>query len=67
MQMPNGFILSKETWDHMPEEQRQWIMFETMQVVNARLKRLERWNKVFSFSGGVLGGIAGALGIKVGG
>lgn len=65
--MVNGFIISKETWDHMPEEQQKWIMFETMQVVNARLKRLERWNKAFSFGGGVIGGIAGALGIKIGG
>ncbi|MDP3959932.1 MAG: hypothetical protein Q8Q26_07715 [Pseudorhodobacter sp.] len=64
--MSNGFIVSKETWDHMPEAQQKWIMFETMQVVNVRLKRLERWNKVFSFSGGVIGGIVGALGIKVG-
>lgn len=65
--MSNGFILSKETWDHMPEEQQKWIMFETMQNVNIRLRRLERWNKAFSFAGGLAGGALAALGIKAGG
>lgn len=64
--MSNGFILSKETWDHMPEEQQKWIMFETMQNVNIRLRHLEKWNKVFAFTGGVVGGIAATLGIKWG-
>jgi hypothetical protein len=65
--MGNGFIVSKETWDHMPDEQQRWIMFETMQAVNARLKRLERWNTCWSFAGGIVGGAMSALGIKVGG
>ena len=65
--MGNGFIVSKETWDHMPDEQQRWIMFETMQVVNTRLKRLERWNACWAFIGGVVGGALSALGIKIGG
>lgn len=65
--MGNGFVLSKDTWDHMPEEQRQWIMFETMQAVNTRLRRLERWNRFSSFCGGIIGGLCAAIGIKVGG
>lgn len=64
--MGNGFIVSKETWDHMPDEQQKWIMFETMQAVNARLKRLEKWNRVASFCGGIIGGICAAVGIKAG-
>ena len=64
--MSNGFVISKESWDHMPDEQQKWIMFETMQNVNIRLKRLEKWNKCFSFLGGAIGGFAAALGIKWG-
>lgn len=65
--MANGFIISKASWDHMPDKQKEWIMFETMQNVNIRLRRLEKWNKVFSFAGGVIGGALAALGIKMGG
>ena len=64
--MSNGFVVSKETWDHMPDEQQKWIMFETMQAVNIRLKRLERWNRFASFLGGIIGGICAVIGIKVG-
>lgn len=65
--MSNGFIISKETWDNMPEEQRSWIMFETMQSVNAQIKMLKRWNRLSSFAGGIIGGILASFGIKWGG
>lgn len=61
----NGFIISKETWDHMPDEQKQWIMFETMQAVCGRLKGLERWNKCLSALGGVAGGIIAFFSMKL--
>ncbi len=62
--MSNGFIISKETWDAMPDEQRSWIMFETMQGVDVQLKSLKRWNKASSFVGGVIGGVLASLGVK---
>jgi uncharacterized protein (DUF1786 family) len=52
----NGFVITKDTWEHMPEEQKSWIMFETMQTMNTRLKVLEKWNKALSFGGGIVGG-----------
>ena len=64
--MSNGFIISKDTWDHMPDEQKEWIMFETMQAVHVQIKQLKRWNKLSSFAGGIVGGACAALGIKVG-
>jgi len=64
--MSNGFIISKDTWDHMPDEQQKWIMFETMQAVHVQIKQLKRWNKLSSFAGGIVGGACAALGIKVG-
>lgn len=60
----NGFIITEQTWEHMPDTQKSWILFETMQKVNTRLKALERWNKSFSFIGGLIGGAAAACGIR---
>lgn len=57
----NGFIITKDTWERTPQEQRDWIMFETIQSMNDRLKVLERWNKAMSFAGGVTGGIAAVI------
>ncbi|MCK9437460.1 MAG: hypothetical protein M0Q12_09655 [Synergistaceae bacterium] len=54
----NGFVITKDTWERTPQEQRDWIMFETIQSMNDRLKVLERWNKALSFAGGIIGGIA---------
>ena len=50
----------------MPDEQKEWIMFETMQAVHVQIKQRKRWNKLSSFAGGIVGGTAAALGIKVG-
>jgi hypothetical protein len=57
----NGFIITKDTWERTPQEQRDWIMFETIQSMNDRLKVLERWNKAMSFAGGITGGIAAVI------
>lgn len=57
----NGFVITKDTWERTPQEQRDWIMFETIQSMNDRLKVLERWNKAMSFAGGVTGGIAAVI------
>jgi len=60
----DGFVVTKETWECMPEKQKSWIMFETMQKVNGRLRALERWNKVFSTGGGMIGGALAWLAIR---
>ncbi len=62
----NGFVITKETWDHMPEDQRNWILFDTMQRLTSEVKILKRWNRVSSFAGGIIGGAAAGLGIKIG-
>ena len=65
--MTDGFIITKDTWDHMPTEQRDWILFETMQqmvqrcqVCDARITKLERpiANRLWAMAGGVVGGFA---------
>jgi hypothetical protein len=60
----NEFAINKATWERIPQEQRDWIMFETIQGINGRLRSLERWNKALSFTGGIIGGIAAALGVR---
>lgn len=61
--MSNGFEITKETWQAMPAEQRDWILFETLQKMNARLGKLEdknkKWtwiNSGFAVCGGAVGG-----------
>jgi len=61
----NGFVITKDTWDRTPEQQRDWIMFETIQSMHLRLISLERWNKSLSFAGGILGGIAAVVTFKI--
>lgn len=61
----NGFVVNRETWNRIPQEQRDWLLFDTMTNLICRLKSLERWNKTLSFSGGVVGGALAAFGIKM--
>jgi len=63
----NGFIITKETWEHMSQEQRDWVLFDTMKNLTNDVKSLKRWNKCTSFLGGIVGGVAAVLGIKLGG
>lgn len=60
-----GFEVNKDTWRHIPEEQKSWIMYETMQVVICKLKKLERWNKALSFFGGMIGGMVASYGAQL--
>lgn len=57
----DGFIITKDTWDATPKEQRDWILFETLCSLNDRMKKLETWNKSLSFVGGIIGGVAAML------
>jgi len=65
--MPNGFIISKESWERMDEEERKWITFDTLQDMHQQLKSLKRWNKITSGAGGIIGGILAFFGLKLGG
>jgi hypothetical protein len=67
--MNNGFmVVTERDWEKATPEQRDWYMFNTLQSLNVRLKKLEREtviHKVYAFAGGVLGGVIAALGIKL--
>ena len=67
--MANGFVVTKEDWEHMDPIQQGWMMFNAIQSIDGRVAKLEKRptiDKCFSFMGGVVGGFAAALGIKVG-
>ncbi len=63
----NGFSISEEAWEKMSSNEKLRIIYDTVQAMNQRLKKCERWNKLFSFIGGIVGGAASMLGIKLGG
>jgi hypothetical protein len=66
----NGFIITKDTWCNMPQEQREWLLFDTMQDMNVRIKAVEKrplTDKCIAFLGGIVGGALAAFGIKFGG
>lgn len=73
--MANGFEITKETWEHMPKEQRDWILFETilsmkraqgsMKADIDKLKKRPLVDRACSFAGGVVGGIAAFFGVKL--
>ena len=53
----NGFVITKETWENMPAEQREWLLFDTLQDMNRRLKLVAETKKIQLTIGG---GSAGA-------
>lgn len=69
--MPNiEMIVSRERWEEFDEKEKSWILFDTMQDVKTRVKKLENrrvWDTFKIFTGGVIGGAAAALGMKWGG
>jgi hypothetical protein len=68
--MTNGVIIIKDKdWERATPEQRDWMIFNTLQSLDRRLEKLERrpWlDKGFAFIGGVIGGGLAFLGIKIG-
>lgn len=63
--MANGFlVVDEKDWCDASRDQRDWMVFKTLRSMDARLQKLERWNKGFSFLGGVIGGFIAALGMK---
>jgi len=66
----NGYGRPEETWENMPAEQREWLLFDTLQDMNRRLKDVECRpfkDKCWAFAGGIVGGALAAFGIKWGG
>ncbi len=66
--MANGFTITKETWEHMPKEQRDWVLFETMLTMKRDIDRLKKRplaDKFYSFMGGIVGGVATYFGGKM--
>ena len=63
----NGFlVVDEKDWKGLDADRRDWLIFNTLKSMDGRLKKLERWNRISSFAGGIVGGAAAALGIKVG-
>ena len=68
--MANGFlVLDEQDWKDATPEQRDWMIFKTLKSLDSRMGELEKRpfaHKCFAFMGGVIGGFAAAIGIKVG-
>jgi hypothetical protein len=67
--MPDSYmVITEKDWDEMSPKQQGWLLFNTMQNMNKRLKRVERRpiiDKVLGFGGGVIGGALAALGFNL--
>lgn len=64
--MANGFIIiNDKDWEKAEPEQRDWMVFNTLKSIDARLSKLENrqiYDKVSSFIGGIFGGIVAVIG-----
>lgn len=61
-------VITEKDWEQSTEEQRSWMLFNTMQNMNCRVKKLERrpfLDKICAFAGGIVGGAAAYLGLKI--
>jgi len=66
----NGFMVDipKEDWERLPQTQQLWLVYCAIQNLNNRVQCLENrkyFDKIASFLGGILGGIAAILGSKI--
>ncbi len=66
--MSNGFmVVTKKNWEAATEKQKSWMLFNTIQSMDGRLKKLEKRpiiDKIYAFGGGVLGGALAYLGFN---
>ena len=63
-------VVTKETWANIPDDEKLWMIFNTVQSLQKRVTQLERggWlHKGLAFTGGVMGGAACFLGFRWGG
>lgn len=63
-------VVNEERWKKFSEEEKSWITYDTIQDINKRVRKLE--NRKFidsakSFAGGIVGGAAAIIGLKMGG
>ena len=61
-------VITEKDWEKATPEQRDWMVFNTMQKMNCRVNKLERRpivDKVWAFLGGIIGGAAAYLGLKI--
>ncbi len=61
-------VITEKDWEKADENQRGWMMFNTIQNMNERLKVLEKRSlahKTVTFIGGIIGGALAYIGIKI--
>jgi hypothetical protein len=61
-------VLNEKDWEKQTPEQRDWLVFNTLQAMNERLKIIEGrklFDRTCSFLGGVVGGVAAMIGGKL--
>lgn len=65
-----GFIvIGEKDWAKATPEQRDWMVYQTLQSLNNRMTTLEcrpLTDKFLSFVGGLIGGFIAAIGVKWG-
>ena len=54
-------VCDEKDWNTLTENQRAWMVFKTLRGMSDRLDRLERWNRVYSFAGGIIGGFVAVV------
>jgi hypothetical protein len=67
--MSNGFIVTKEDWEHMTPAQQGWMTYNAVQSIDGRVQKLEKktlFDRGCATLGGVIGGAAAFLGLKWG-
>lgn len=66
--MPDSYmIVTEKDWEVATPKQQSWMIFNTMQNMDTRLKKLESHplrDKLFAFSGGIIGGALASIGLK---
>lgn len=62
--------INKDRWRGFEEEEKSWILFDTLQDINKRVRKLENrkfFDSAKSFAGGIVGGACAIVGLKIGG
>ncbi|SEM78933.1 hypothetical protein SAMN04489760_1487 [Syntrophus gentianae] len=62
------FILKEKDWEKATPEQRDWYIYNAILALSARVDTVEKgawFHRGASFIGGLVGGIAAALGLKL--
>lgn len=62
-------VFDEKDWETASPEQRDWMIFKTLKNVDNRLSELEHKSFIknfWAFTGGIIGGVFAALGLKFG-